>query len=85
MQVMGNNLKIALTSIPCFTDDIRLDIGEDNDLPGIAMADNVIADDEKKTLANILTVFQRVTFLLSYGIVSKRFVKNTISNTALFS
>lgn len=52
-QDLNSHLKIALASIQCFTDDGTLDIGEVNYLLGIAMADNVIDDEEKAVLAKI--------------------------------
>lgn len=52
-QDLDSHLKIALASIQCFTDDGTLDLEEVNYLLGIAMADNVIDDDEKGVLASI--------------------------------
>lgn len=57
-QDLNSNLKIALASIQCFTDDGTLDVGEVNYLLGLAMADGVIDEDEKETLRSI---FNRVT------------------------
>lgn len=55
---LNSHLKIALASIHCFTDDGTLDIGEVNYLLGLAMADNVIDDEEKDVLA---TIFNKVS------------------------
>ncbi len=58
MAELESHLKIALDSIKCFTDDGTLDLGEVNYLLGLAMADNVIDDNEKRVLGNI---FDKVT------------------------
>ncbi len=58
MGELKSHLNIALASIKCFTDDGTLDLGEINYLLGLAMADNVIDDEEKRVLGNI---FDKVT------------------------
>ncbi len=58
MKEIKTHLAIALASIQCFTDDGTLDIGEVNYLLGLAMADDVIDDEEKRVLRNI---FGKVT------------------------
>lgn len=54
MADLKSHLKLALESVKCFTDDGTLDMGEINYLLGLAMADGIIDDDEKRVLSNIL-------------------------------
>ena len=53
MTEMPSHHKIAIASIKCFTDDGKLDLNELNFLIGIALADNIITDDEKRILQNV--------------------------------
>ncbi len=72
MAKLNSHLKIALESIKCFTDDGTLDLGEVNYLLGLAMADDVVDDDEKRTLANI---FNQVTKDTVSDVVWERIVE----------
>ena len=48
------HLKLALASIPVFTDDGRMDLGELDRLLALAEEDGNLDDEEKRVLANIL-------------------------------
>lgn len=48
------HLKLALASIPAFTDDGRLGLGELEQLLALALQDEVIDAEEKRVLANVL-------------------------------
>ncbi|MCP4150693.1 MAG: hypothetical protein GY757_23300 [bacterium] len=50
---MSEYLKIAYNSISVFSDDGTMDMGELNFLMGLALADNVVDDDEKRVLGNV--------------------------------
>jgi hypothetical protein len=50
---------LAIASIPVFTDDGRLDLGELEGLLALALRDEVVDEDEKRVLANILTRAER--------------------------
>ena len=51
--------EIAITSIHVFTDDGRLDLAELEKLLALALRDEVVDEDEKRVLANILTRAER--------------------------
>lgn len=53
MPSIPSHLKLALASVKCFSDDGTLDLQELNYLLGIALADNVIDDEEKRVLSSI--------------------------------
>jgi hypothetical protein len=53
MSKLKSHLNIALQSIKCFTDDGKLDEVEINFIMGLALADNVLDEDEKRVLSNI--------------------------------
>lgn len=48
------HLKLALASIPVFTDDGRMDLAELERLLALAEQDGQLDDEEKRVLANIL-------------------------------
>jgi len=50
---MKSHLQLALASVRCFMDDGTLDMAELNYLLGIATADGVVDEDEKRVLRNI--------------------------------
>lgn len=47
-------LEISFRSINCFADDGTLDVNELNSLVDIALRDNVVDDNEKRVLRNII-------------------------------
>lgn len=51
---LNAHLKLALASIPVFTDDGRMDLAELDKLLGVALEDGAVDDQEKRVLANIL-------------------------------
>ena len=51
--------EIAITSIHVFTDDGRLDLAELEILLALALRDEVVDENEKRVLANILTRAER--------------------------
>ncbi len=55
MSDMPSHHKIAIASIKCFSDDGKLDIGEINFLLGIALADGIVSDDEKRILGSVFS------------------------------
>jgi hypothetical protein len=55
MSKLKSHLQIAINSINYFVNDEKLDENEINYLLGLAMADNVIDNDEKRVLNSILT------------------------------
>jgi uncharacterized membrane protein YebE (DUF533 family) len=54
MAEMKSHLKLALASIRCFTDDGTLDLAELNYLLGIATADGVVDEEERRVPHSIL-------------------------------
>ncbi|TDK19546.1 hypothetical protein E2F46_16585 [Luteimonas aestuarii] len=48
------HLQLALASVPVFTNDGKLDLGELERLLALALADHVLDDDEKRVVANVL-------------------------------
>lgn len=52
-----SHIEIAFQSIPVFSDDGTLDLGEINFLLGLALRDGAVDEDEKRVLA---TVFAQV-------------------------
>lgn len=51
---LNTHLKLALASIPVFTDDGRLGLDELDRLLAVALEDGDVDDEEKRVLANIL-------------------------------
>lgn len=51
--------EIAIASIHVFTDDGRLDLAELEKLLALALRDEIVDEDEKRVLANILTRAER--------------------------
>ena len=51
--------EIAIASIHVFADDGRLDLAELEKLLALALRDNIVDEDEKRVLANILTRAER--------------------------
>ncbi len=54
-----SHLDIAVASIHVFSDDGKLDLAELEKLLGLALRDEVIDEDEKRVLGNILTRAER--------------------------
>ena len=48
-----SHIEIAFQSIPVFSDDGQLDLGEINFLLGLALRDGAVDEDEKRVLAMI--------------------------------
>ena len=59
MSKLRSHHEIAITSIHVFTDDGRLDLAELEKLLALALRDEVVDEDEKRVLANILTRAER--------------------------
>lgn len=59
MSKLRSHNEIAITSIHVFTDDGRLDLAELEKLLALALRDEVVDEDEKRVLANILTRAER--------------------------
>ena len=51
---LDSHLKLALASIPVFTDDGRMDLAELDRLLAVALEDQVVDPEEKRVLANVL-------------------------------
>jgi hypothetical protein len=51
---LHSHLKLALASIPVFTDDGRMDLAELDRLLAVALEDQVVDPEEKRVLANVL-------------------------------
>jgi hypothetical protein len=59
MSKLRSHHEIAITSIHVFSDDGRLDLAELDKLLALALRDEVIDEDEKRVLGNILTRAER--------------------------
>jgi len=51
---LDSHLKLALASIPVFTDDGRMDLAELDRLLAVALEDHAVDPEEKRVLANVL-------------------------------
>lgn len=56
---LDSHLKLALATIPVFTDDGRLDLAELDRLLAVALEDQVVDPEEKRVLANVLARAER--------------------------
>ena len=59
MSKLPSHHEIAVASIHVFSDDGRLDLAELEKLLALALRDEVVDEDEKRVLANILTRAER--------------------------
>ena len=59
MSKIRSHHEIAIASIHVFSDDGRLDLAELEKLLALALRDDVIDEDEKRVLGNILTRAER--------------------------
>lgn len=59
MSKLRSHHEIAIASIHVFSDDGRLDLAELEKLLALALRDDVVDQDEKRVLANILTRAER--------------------------
>lgn len=59
MSKLRSHHEIAIASIHVFSDDGRLDLAELDKLLALALRDEVVDEDEKRVLANILTRAER--------------------------
>ncbi len=59
MSKLRSHHDIAIASIHVFSDDGRLDLAELEKLLALALRDDVVDQDEKRVLANILTRAER--------------------------
>jgi Trp operon repressor len=59
MSKIRSHHEIAIASIHVFSDDGRLDLAELDKLLALALRDDVVNEDEKRVLANILTRAER--------------------------
>ncbi len=59
MSKLRSHHEIAISSIHVFSDDGRLDLAELEKLLALALRDEVVDEDEKRVLANILTRAER--------------------------
>ncbi len=59
MSKIRSHLEIAVISINVFSDDGKLDLAELEKLLALALRDDVVDEDEKRVLGNILTRAER--------------------------
>jgi hypothetical protein len=59
MSKLRSHHEIAIASIHVFSDDGRLDLAELEKLLALALRDEVVDEDEKRVLGNILTRAER--------------------------
>ncbi len=59
MSKIRSHLEIAVLSINVFSDDGKLDLAELEKLLAVALRDDVVDEDEKRVLGNILTRAER--------------------------
>jgi hypothetical protein len=59
MSKLRSHHEIAISSIHVFSDDGRLDLAELEKLLALALRDEVVDEDEKRVLGNILTRAER--------------------------
>ena len=59
MSKLRSHHEIAIASIHVFSDDGRLDLAELENLLALALRDDVVDQDEKRVLANILARAER--------------------------